>query len=67
MPLNDPVANPVAAAPELALLQPARVDVVSQLDFDGIVNAFVAALTRLANPDNQEYGDNLPWQSNRTF
>jgi len=51
MPFNDPVASLVAAQPDLVQSQPARVEVVTQLDFDGILNAFVDALTRLASPD----------------
>ena len=50
MPLNDPAASLVAAQLDLAQSQLARLDVVTQLDFDGILNAFVDALMRLANP-----------------
>ena len=51
MPLNDPVASLVAAQLDLAQSQLARLDVVTQFDFVGILSAFVDALTRLANPD----------------
>lgn len=51
MPLNDPAASLVAAELDLAQSQLARLDVVTQLDFNGILTAFVGPLTRLAYPD----------------
>ena len=64
MPLNDPVASLVAAQPELAQTQPARVDVVTQLDCDRTLLCFRRCADAPRKSRHIENGDYLPWQSN---
>ena len=51
MPLNDAADSLVAAQLDLAQSQLARPDAVTLLVLNGILNAFVDPLTRLAYPD----------------